>query len=37
MGSSSVLIEYLPAARMLDNTAHGGMIVMGCFTVIIGG
>ncbi|MEO8052689.1 MAG: PAAR domain-containing protein [Acidobacteriota bacterium] len=37
MGSMSVLIEYLPAARMLDNTAHGGMIVMGCFTVMIGG
>ena len=36
-GSSSVLIEYLPAARMLDNTAHGGIIVLGCFTVIIGG
>jgi len=37
MGSTSVLIEYLPAARMLDNTAHGGIIVMGCFTVIVGG
>ena len=37
MGSSTVFIEYLPAARMLDNTAHGGMIVMGEFTVIIGG
>ena len=37
MGSTSVLIEYLPAARMLDPTAHGGMIVLGCFTVIIGG
>ena len=37
MGSSSVLIQYLPAARMLDNTAHGGMIMMGEFTVIIGG
>ena len=37
MGSSTVFIQYLPAARMLDNTAHGGMIVMGEFTVIIGG
>lgn len=36
-GSSTVLIQYLPAARMLDNTAHGGMIVLGEFTVIIGG
>ena len=24
-------------ARMGDNTVHGGMIVIGCFTVIIGG
>jgi uncharacterized Zn-binding protein involved in type VI secretion len=37
MGSSTVLIEYLPAARMGDSTAHGGVIVLGCFTVIIGG
>jgi uncharacterized Zn-binding protein involved in type VI secretion len=36
MGSPTVLIEYLPAARMLDNCAHGGIIVLGCFTVIIG-
>ncbi len=25
-----------PAARMLDNTAHGGMIMMGAPTVLIG-
>jgi uncharacterized Zn-binding protein involved in type VI secretion len=37
MGSSTVLIEYLPAARIGDMTAHGGVIVLGCFTVIIGG
>jgi len=37
LGSSSVFIEYLPAARMGDITAHGGVIVLGCFTVIIGG
>lgn len=37
MGSSTVLIQYLPAARMLDNTAHGGVIIVGDFTVIIGG
>jgi uncharacterized Zn-binding protein involved in type VI secretion len=35
-GSPTVLIQYLPAARMLDNTAHGGMLVLGDFTVIIG-
>jgi uncharacterized Zn-binding protein involved in type VI secretion len=37
MGSTTVFIEYLPAARMGDITAHGGVIVLGCFTVIIGG
>jgi uncharacterized Zn-binding protein involved in type VI secretion len=37
MGSSSVLIGGLPAARMGDMTVHGGVIVIGCPTVIIGG
>jgi uncharacterized Zn-binding protein involved in type VI secretion len=37
MGSSSVMIGYLPAARMGDPTVHGGVIVVGCPTVIIGG
>ena len=37
MGSTTVLIEFLPAARMGDPTVHGGVIVLGCFTVIIGG
>jgi uncharacterized Zn-binding protein involved in type VI secretion len=36
-GSSSVLIGGMPAARMGDTTAHGGVIIIGCFTVIIGG
>ena len=36
-GSMTVLVNYLPAARVLDNTVHGGMIVMGDFTVLIGG
>jgi uncharacterized Zn-binding protein involved in type VI secretion len=36
-GSSTVLVGKKPAARMLDNCAHGGMIVLGCFTVMIGG
>lgn len=36
-GSSTVLINKMPAARMGDATAHGGSIVLGCFTVIIGG
>jgi len=37
MGSTSVMIGFLPAARIGDITAHGGTIVMGEFTVIIGG
>ena len=37
MGSSSVMIGGLPAARLGDPTVHGGVIVMGCPTVIIGG
>ena len=36
-GSSSVLIGGRPAARIGDQMAHGGQIVMGCPTVIIGG
>ena len=36
-GSSSVKIMNKPAARMGDSTAHGGKIVVGCPTVIIGG
>jgi uncharacterized Zn-binding protein involved in type VI secretion len=35
-GSPTVLIGGRPAARMGDTTAHGGCIVMGCFTVLIG-
>jgi uncharacterized Zn-binding protein involved in type VI secretion len=37
MGSTSVLVCGQPAARMGDPTAHGGSIVIGCPTVIIGG
>ena len=36
-GSSSVMIGGKAAARAGDSTAHGGSIVMGCTTVIIGG
>lgn len=35
-GSATVLVSGLPAARMGDMTVHGGVIVMGCFTVLIG-
>jgi uncharacterized Zn-binding protein involved in type VI secretion len=36
-GSATVMIGGKPAARLGDTTAHGGSIVMGCPTVIIGG
>ncbi|MEM7491650.1 MAG: PAAR domain-containing protein [Pseudomonadota bacterium] len=36
-GSATVLIGGMPAARMGDTTAHGGAIVSGLPTVIIGG
>lgn len=35
-GSATVMIGGMPAARMGDSTAHGGVIVIGCPTVIIG-
>ena len=37
VGSATVMIGGMPAARMGDTTAHGGIIVIGCPTVIIGG
>ena len=36
LGSMTVLIGNMPAARMGDLTAHGGTIVLGCMTVLIG-
>jgi uncharacterized Zn-binding protein involved in type VI secretion len=36
MGSPTVLIDFLMAARMGDPTAHGGIIVLGEPTVMIG-
>lgn len=36
LGSFTTLIGNLPAARMGDLTAHGGTIVMGFPTVLIG-
>jgi uncharacterized Zn-binding protein involved in type VI secretion len=35
-GAFTVLVGNKPAARMLDTTAHGGKIVLGEFTVLIG-
>lgn len=37
LASFTVLIGDMPAARMGDMTAHGGVIVLGDFTVLIGG
>ncbi len=36
LGSFTVLIGGMPAARLGDLTAHGGAIVLGCFTVLVG-
>lgn len=36
LGSTTVLIGGVPAARMGDSTAHGGTIVAGAPTVLIG-
>jgi uncharacterized Zn-binding protein involved in type VI secretion len=36
-GSATVMTGNMPQARLLDNTAHGGMIAMGCVTVLCGG
>lgn len=36
MGSMGVFINFLPAARMGDQTAHGGVIILGEPTVLVG-
>jgi uncharacterized Zn-binding protein involved in type VI secretion len=36
LGSFTVMISNMPAARLGDMTAHGGAIVMGYPTVLIG-
>jgi len=35
-GSSTVIISGKPAARFGDSSGHGGKIVVGCPTVLIG-
>ena len=35
-GSVTVMVGGMFAARMGDSTMHGGTIVLGCFTVLIG-
>lgn len=36
LGSFTVLTMSMPQARIGDLTAHGGSIVLGCFTVLVG-
>ena len=36
LGSFTVLTMKMPQARIGDITAHGGSIVLGCFTVLVG-
>ena len=36
LGSFTVFVNGMPAARIGDMTAHGGVIVLGMFTVLIG-
>ena len=36
-GSATALVGKRPAARIGDNCVHGGSIVVGCPTVLIGG
>jgi uncharacterized Zn-binding protein involved in type VI secretion len=35
-GSAKVLMGNKPAARLGDTTSHGGAIVVGCPTVLVG-
>lgn len=37
LGSFTVLTMSMPQARIGDMTAHGGSIVLGDFTVLVGG
>ncbi len=36
LGSFTVLTLNMPQARLGDITAHGGTIILGCFTVLVG-
>lgn len=37
MGSMTVITMGQPQARLMDPTVHGGMIMAGCPTVLVGG
>jgi uncharacterized Zn-binding protein involved in type VI secretion len=36
-GSATVLVSKKPQARLGDSCAHGGAIILGCPTVLVGG
>ena len=36
-GSATVMVGGRPLARLSDTSGHGGTIVAGCFTVLVGG
>lgn len=36
-GSATVLVSNKPLSRIGDQTAHGGAIILGCPTVLVGG
>lgn len=36
LGSFTVITVGMPQARIGDMTAHGGSLVLGCFTVLVG-
>lgn len=36
MGAMTVIVCGMPQARIMDPTVHGGMLVLGCPTVIVG-
>jgi uncharacterized Zn-binding protein involved in type VI secretion len=36
LGSFTVFTLKMQQARMLDTTAHGGKIILGCVTVLVG-
>jgi uncharacterized Zn-binding protein involved in type VI secretion len=36
LGSFTVLTMGMPQARIGDLTGHGGNIILGCFTVLVG-
>lgn len=36
IATSTVMVMNMPLARLGDSTAHGGTVILGCFTVLAG-